>query len=111
MRKLLASANEAANSWNQKELVNELKSRSLEFGRTVSQTQIEQWQVNAAIHFNSWDNLTTEDFSPVVAAFRNLLSAFTCSECGEYLYVSPDRESPETIRCDCGKTTINLRKK
>lgn len=60
---------------------------------------------------SSWHNLGSEDFAPVVNAFRELLSAFTCSDCSDYLRVSPDRETPESVRCECGKTNINLRKK
>jgi hypothetical protein len=67
--------------------------------------------VNVAVHFNSWDNLGKEDFEPVVKAFRELLGGFTCSDCKEYLRVSPDRETPESLRCECGKTNMNLRKK
>ena len=44
-------------------------------------------------------------------AFRELLAAFTCPDCNEYLRVSPDRETPESLRCDCGRTEISLCKK
>jgi len=74
-------------------------------------SKAEQWQVNAAVHFNSWDNLGKEDFEPVVKAFRDLLGGFTCPDCSEYLRVSPERETPELVRCECGKTNINLRNK
>ena len=49
-------------------------------------------------------------FAPVVNAFRNLLGGFTCSDCHEYLRVSPERETPESFRCECGKMNFNLRK-
>ena len=66
-------------------------------------------EINVAVHYNSWDNLAPEDFEPVVVAFRNLIAGFTCPDCGEYLRVSPDRETSEVIRCECGKTALNLR--
>ena len=111
MRKLHIRAKEAANSWNQREVIVQLAARESKFAMLAETSKAEQWQVNAAVHFNSWDNLGKEDFEPVVKAFWDLLGGFTCSDCSEYLHVSPDREIPESVRCECGKTNINLRKK
>jgi hypothetical protein len=111
MRYLYSRANEAANSWNQKEIIAEIVASAKKFGILADTSKAEQWQVNAAVHYNSWDNLSREDFEPVVKAFRELLDGFTCSECKEYLRVSPERETPESLRCECGKTNINLLKK
>jgi hypothetical protein len=111
MRRLYARAKEAANSWNQTEVIEQFANRSSQFTILADISNVEQWQVNAAVHFNSWDNLGKEDFQPVVRAFRDLLGAFTCMDCGEYLRVSPDRETAELVRCECGRTNINVRKK
>ncbi len=67
--------------------------------------------MNVAIHFNSWENLERKDFVPVAKAFRDLLGGFCCPYCEEFLRVTPDRETFESLRCDCGKTNINLLKK
>lgn len=113
MRKLYALAKEAANSWNKKEELALLTTQESSFVNLAETSKAEQWQVNAAIHFNSWENLCKEDFEPLVKAFKNLLDGFTCSEpgCGEYFRVSPEREIPECFRCECGKTNTNLCKK
>jgi ABC-type cobalamin/Fe3+-siderophores transport system ATPase subunit len=111
LRNLLKRAKEAANSWNQKEMVEQLVVWSDEFSSLANSTNVEQWQVNVAVHFNSWDNLGKEDFRPVVQVFRDLLAKFACPDCDEYLRVSPDREMPEIVRCGCGKTNMNLKKK
>lgn len=111
MRELYRRAKEAGNSWNQKGIIEQLATREAKFVKLAATSKAEQWQVNVAVHYNSWHNLGSEDFTPVVDAFRDLLSAFTCSECSDYLHVSPDRETPESVRCECGKTNINLRKK
>ena len=110
-RRLYARAKEAANSWNQREVTERLADRESQFGMLADASKAEQWQVNAAVHFNSWANMGKEDFEPVVKAFQGLLGGFTCSECNEYLRVSPERETPESLRCDCGKTNVNFRKK
>lgn len=111
MRKLHKTAKDAANSWNQGELIAEIGARLDKFSLLADASMAEVWQVNVAVHYNNWDNLTKEDFTPVAEAFRNLLSGFACSDCGEYLRVSPEREAPEMLRCECGKTSINLCKK
>jgi recombinational DNA repair ATPase RecF len=106
LRNLYRRAKESANSWNQKEKVEQLTELDTAFGVLSDASHAEQWQVNAAVHFNSWDNLGKKDFEPVVKSFRNLLDGFTCSNCHEYLRVSPDRETPEEIRCECGETNF-----
>jgi hypothetical protein len=111
LKRLYAKGSAAANSWGQKELVKQLSGRSAGFTTLADASRAEEWQVNAAIHFNSWENLTKEDFQPVVDAFRSLLAGFCCAKCGEYLFVSPDRESPDAVRCGCGDTNINLKEK
>ncbi len=77
----------------------------------IGSSQVEQWQVNAAVHFNSWANLGPKDFAPVARAYRELLGAFACSDCADLLRITPDRETREALRCDCGKTNINLKVK
>jgi hypothetical protein len=111
MRNLYRRGKEAANSWNQKEIIEQIAARESKFAALADTSKAEQWQVNIAVHYNSWDNLGKEDFEPVVKAFWDLLGGFTCSDCKEYLRVSPERETPESLRCECGTTNINLRKK
>jgi RecF/RecN/SMC N terminal domain len=108
LRKLFKRAKEAASSWNQRELVEQLGARAAAFSEVVNKSKVEEWQVNVALHFNSWDNLEKGDFTPVAKAFRDLLEAFRCPDCGGFLRVSPEREAIEALRCTCGKVNINL---
>jgi len=111
LRKLYSLAKDAANSWDRREEVNMIADRSSAFGKLVEKSNVEQWQMNAAIHYNSWENLTKDDFAPVVEAFRDLLSGFSCPDCNHYFRVTPDRETIESLTCDCGGSSINLKKK
>jgi len=108
LRKLFKRAKEAASSWNQRELVEQLGARAAAFDEVVNKSKVEEWQVNVVVHFNSWDNLAKGDFTPVAKAFRDLLEAFRCPDCGGFLRVSPEREAIEALRCACGKMNINL---
>jgi hypothetical protein len=111
LKKMFARAKDAAQSWGYKEIVTAIGVREAAFVGAATASNVEQWQVNVAVHYNVWDNLAKEDFAPVVKAFRNLVESFNCADCGEILRVSPDRETPDSVRCDCGKTNLNLRQK
>ncbi|GEM_PF-195016 len=111
LKDLYRHGKKAANSWNHRDVVKQLEEREKTFTSLVDTSKVEQWQVNVAVHFNSWDSLTRNDFQPVVKAFQELINGFACIDCAEYLRVSPDRETPESLRCDCTKTNINLQSK
>ncbi len=110
-KKLLGKAKAAANSWNKQDVVTQIAAREESFGKSVADSSTEQWQVNAAVHFNTWANLSKQDFAPVVQAFKNLLTAMACGSCTTYFRVAPDRESAEFFCCDCGTTSFSLQSK
>ena len=111
MKKMYSVAKAAANSWNQQDVVQQIADQEVKFAALADVSKAEEWQTNVAIHYNSWENLQKADFQPVVMAFKELLVGFTCPDCGEYLYVSPERETPQSLRCECNKININLKKK
>lgn len=111
LRQLYRKAKEAANSWGQKEIVAAITTKEAEFSKKVQASNAEQWQVNVAVHYNSWDTLTSKDFMPVVEAYKALMQEFCCPFCNEHLWVSPNRETPDTLRCNCNKTSFNLKEK
>ncbi|MCP5359891.1 MAG: AAA family ATPase [Steroidobacteraceae bacterium] len=111
MRNLLSKGKDAANSWKQQQILDDLVARAASFGAIVDASNVERWQINVAIHFNGWENLGKADFAPVVESCRKLVEAFYCTVCNEALRVSPDREAMESVRCGCGQTNINLKKK
>jgi recombinational DNA repair ATPase RecF len=111
VRKIHANAKAAANSWNQKDRVAEVEALEARFNALAAASQAEQWQINVAVHYNAWDSLRREDFGPVAEAYRDLLGGFACANCSELLRVTPERETREALRCDCGKTNVNLQLK
>lgn len=108
LRKLFGKAKNAANSHKQKDLFDEITLIASDFDKAVTESRIEQWQVNTSIHYNSWDNLQTPDFGPVVVAFRGLVGKFGCEKCGGFLRVFPDRETPQFLSCPCGNRNMKL---
>jgi hypothetical protein len=110
---LLREGKAAAQSWGKAEEMKAIEAREAEFRKRVAATEIEKWQVNPAVHYNEWANFTSEEFTPVVQAYRDLLQSFSCNNahCPGLLYVQPERGTREEVRCACGGTNINLRKK
>lgn len=108
LSRLFGSAKKSANSWNQRETVERLATCDATFKELVKASQADQWQVNTAVHFNSWENLSPSEFRRVVEAFQRLLGGFRCNDCSSYMRIAPERDSPEFLRCDCGRVSYNL---
>lgn len=108
MNKLLKEGAKSAESWNNTDKAEEVKKLKESFSEAVKVSQVEQWQINAAVHYNQWANFQKSDFVAVVNAFQNLLNQFHCGECESLLYVLPNRGPRELLRCSCSKITINL---
>ncbi len=108
---LLQRARRAAKDWGNAEVLavlDELESvRKQIYGRTY----VEQWAINASVHYNNWENMSREDFSPVIDAFRDLHDLFVCSTCHGMLLKLPRKGSPEVVKCPCGKVHWNLKQK
>lgn len=108
---LLKKAKVAANSWNQKEVVERITAIEASFAEFKVKTGFENWQINTAVHFNEWADLKKDDFAPVVAGFRGFTGSFGCDACGEMYFVAPDRGKKEALRCGCGTLNLNLLQK
>lgn len=106
--KQLKKAKEAASSWNQTATVQEIAGREATFVAAKQATNVDQWQVNAGVHYNSWADLDEADFQPVVAAFRSLTTSFQCPTCEQMYAVSPERGPKTGLRCQCGQLNLNL---
>ncbi len=108
---LLKKAKVAANSCNQKDVVERIGAIEVAFGEAKTKTGYETWQINTAVHFNERADLKKEDFAPVVSAFRAFTGAFGCDTCNEMYFVAPDRGKKEALRCGCGTLNLNLLQK
>jgi hypothetical protein len=108
---LFKKAKAAANSWNQKEVVERISTIEAAFVDAKGKTGFESWQINTAVHFNEWADLKKDDFAPVVAAFRSFTGSFGCDACSQMYFVAPDRGKKEALRCGCGTLNLNLLQK
>ena len=110
-KKLLGLAKGAANSWNQKDLLSELAAREAEFDEAYRRSNVEQWAINASVHYNAWMNLQPDEFREVAEAFRTLVAKFECPACHGYIAVTPRKGQADGLRCPCNSIAINLKPK
>lgn len=107
-KNLLRKAKISANSWNKKDHVKELKELEEYSGKIISDTQAEQWAVNANVHYNNWAVFSPKDFAPVVSNFKALFHLFICNKCGGIIHLSLENRSPAQVRCSCLNVNWNL---
>lgn len=108
--KLLKDARVAAQSWKNEDEVTRLSELEASFKAAVAASLLEQWALNAKVHYNEWANLAKEDFAPVAASFRDLLAYFQCDRCSGLLYVVPNQGEKQALRCRCGSVNLNFNK-
>ncbi|MER9095521.1 AAA family ATPase [Mesorhizobium sp. M0700] len=111
IKDLYGKAADVSQSWGN----TDAKDTALELKKALSESSgasnVEQWAVNKAVHYNEWANFGKKDFEPVVTAFKELLECLRCEGCQSWLYVTPRGASPESLRCQCNAVNLNLKAK
>jgi AAA domain len=110
VKDLYGKAAAAAQSWGDSTAKDAAGKRKTSLSAAAAASNVEQWAVNKAVHYNEWANFGKKDFEPVVAAFKELIRCCCCDTCGGWLYVTA-RVSPGSLRCDCNATNLNLKLK
>ena len=111
LRDLLKNARRAAQTWGDAGIIAELDEIESVRKQVFGRTHAEQWAINAAVHYNNWENLAKAEFSDVVDAFRDLHALFKCPSCDGVLQKIPVKGSPQVAKCPCGKMSWNLKSK
>lgn len=101
-------AKASANSWNKQNLLTTIGQRADAFSAAREDAKVDQWQLNAGVHYNPWADLTREDFQHVVVAHKAFVAHFECADCGELLWITPDYKPKEQLCCACGNASLNL---
>ena len=107
-KELLRRARGAARSWGHTDAVEDFDELESVRKQVSAGTHVEQWAVNATVHYNSWADMSKEDFGPVVEAFKDLHQLFLCSACGGLLQLVPRKGSSQVVKCRCGRVNWNL---
>ena len=110
MKELYGKAADAAQSWGDTATKETAMKRKTALANSNAAKDAEQWAVNKAVHYNEWANFGRKDFEPVVTAFEDLLTCFSCEKCESWLHATP-RTNPECLRCACNAINLNLKPK
>jgi len=108
---LLQRARRAAKDWGNVKVLADMDEMESVRKQIYGRTYVEQWAINASVHYNNWENMSREDFSPVIDAFRDLHDLFVCSTCHGMLQKLPRKGAAEIVKCPCGKVNWNLKQK
>ena len=108
---LIKRGRRSALSWGDSETAAAFDERESIRKQVYGRTHAEQWSINTSVHYNNWSDMSKEDFSPVVDAFRDLQSLFVCSTCDRLIEKMPRKGSLQAAKCPCGKINWNLRQK
>lgn len=111
VKELYGRAVDSAQSWSNTTTKEAALSRKAALSSSNGASNVEQWAVNKAVHYNEWANFGRKDFEPVVAAFKELLDCLQCKDCQSWLYISPRGSRPESLRCQCNGVNFNLKTK
>ena len=111
LKELLGRAADAAQSWDNEAQKADALTRKQKLKVANTHKGEEDWTINRAVHYNEWANFGTNDFAPLVKALQELLDCAQCPDCKSWLYVSPRNGPPETLRCSCSATNLNLKRK
>ncbi len=106
--KILKLAKQSANSWSNKELLEDLKLTESTSSQIFKRVGGEQWAINVNVHYNEWSNFIAQDFKQVSESFQDLFSVFKCNECAGLLKLISSGSVKESIKCNCGKVNWNL---
>ena len=74
MKDLYGKAAETAQSWGNTADKEVALNRKKALSSSNAATNVEQWAVNKAVHYNEWADFSKKDFEPVVAAFHDRVS-------------------------------------
>lgn len=109
-REYLKKAKENFNKLNQQNKVKELCDLEKMANEIIEKSKIEQWIINANVHYNKWAECSKNDFTDVVSAFKNLFALFSCSNCGQSISVTQRKgDSPKAIlSCECQNISWNV---
>lgn len=110
-RELLRKAKAAANSYGKREDMERIGAQEQAFQSVADASKVEMWPMNSAIHYNSWENLSPNEFRPVLEAQRALAMAFACASCGELYSVFPAHETAQMLVCACTSLSIIPKRK
>jgi len=107
-KELLGKAKASANSWNRVDIRTQLSNLEKDSCRIIAFKDIEQWSINSTVHYNTWAELSPDEFRVVVNAHKDLVNLFYCQNCESLIFLVEEEKKPVNVRCQCGDFNWNL---
>ena len=79
-----------------------------EFDNVCAVKEVEEWVINPSTHFNDWASFSSDDFSPIVDAFKCFFDSFKCPDCGSIIKLTKQKNKDTSLCCKCKKINLNL---
>jgi hypothetical protein len=108
---LLKKAKSSARTWKNLEREREIEAEKSMFDKILQKVNLENWAMNATVHFNKWVDMGKTDFMEIRNSYYCLVEQFKCNKCNTYLHVIPLKGASESLKCDCGSRNYNLKSK
>jgi recombinational DNA repair ATPase RecF len=110
-KELLTDAMKSAVSWKNQDAEQRVKDLKTQRSEALKRYGQEDWAINKLVHYNEWATLVPGDFIPVVQAARQFLDLFKCGnlDCKSGIRVVGSPMNEESLRCDCGEYSLNLK--
>jgi recombinational DNA repair ATPase RecF len=105
--RLLDKAKKSAKRWGDTDQTAKVEALDAAWKQARRGYDVEQWAINAMTHYNPSIDMTANEFAETVAAARELLGIFECSQCG-HLVRTEGYPDTTTLRCRCAKINLNL---
>jgi len=109
-KKHLKTAKNNARILSDTEKLKEFEKIDKESTEKFNKSQIEQWAINANVHYNNWTTFTKEDFLPLISAYKDLFGLFSCQKCGGLIAYNELRgeNARANVSCGCGDFFWNV---
>ncbi|TFD35917.1 hypothetical protein E3T40_07100 [Cryobacterium sp. TMT1-19] len=108
LRETLRKGKASANSWNKSDEIAKLDAWDTSILDAYQRSQVEEWPINAALHFNAWASFERVDFVTVVEAMRSLVEQFRCVDCLGFVSLTGNESGRTGLTCPCSTKHINL---
>ena len=111
LKELLSKAKDAANSRSNTEAIKKLSAIEQELTDAIKVAQVDQWQLNPAVHYNEWGNFSKNDVLPLINSMERLVNSFEIESSKFSLLFKDGSPNPVSLGNFDGTATFTLIKK
>lgn len=108
IRDLIKEGKKRANEHAQADVMERLSALEDRIVEAASTLQSEQWAINPAVHYNTWENLAPNELGPILMASEDLVDLFHCPSCDGPLRLATVSGIEASVICACGESSWSI---